>query len=132
MGMRPQDMQRLMQQAQQMQAQLQSAQAELASQEFKGSAGGGVVTATVLGSGKVVSVEIDPSVIDPEDPEMLGDLVTAAVNAAIDTASAAAESQMGGLTEVEALKSWTPMLVVLGVTGMITTVILAIILPMAN
>lgn len=99
MGMRPQDLQRLMQQAQQMQAQLQSAQAELATQEFRGSAGGGVVTATVLGSGKVVSVEISPSVIDPDDPEMLGDLVTAAVNAAIDTASAAAESQMGGLTD---------------------------------
>ena len=98
MGMRPQDLQRLMQQAQQMQAQLQSAQAELATQEFTGSAGGGVVTATVLGSGKVVSVAIDPSVIDPEDPEMLGDLVTAAVNAAIDTASAAAESQMGDVT----------------------------------
>ncbi len=97
MGMQPPDLQRLMQQAQQMQAQLQSAQADLAQQTFEGSAGGGVVTATVLGSGKVVSVTISPEVIDPDDAEMLGDLVTAAVNAALEVAGNAANDQLGGL-----------------------------------
>lgn len=97
--MNPQDLQRLMQQAQEMQAQLQSAQAELAQQVFEGSAGGGMVKATVLGSGKVVSVEVSPEVIDPNDAEMLGDLVTAAVNAALDNAARAANSQLGGLAD---------------------------------
>ncbi len=86
-----------MQQAQQMQAQLQSAQADLAQQTFEGSAGGGVVKAVVLGSGRVVSVDISPEVIDPSDPEMLGDLVTAAINAALDVAGQAANDQIGGL-----------------------------------
>jgi len=92
------DINQLMAQAQQLQAQMAAAQAELADQSFVGSAGGGVVTATVLGSGKVVSVEIDPEVIDPSDPEMLGDLVTAAVNSALDAAAKAAGDQLGGMT----------------------------------
>lgn len=98
MGMNPNDMRRLMQQAQKMQQELASAQAELAEQEFEGSAGGGVVKATVRGSGEVVRVDIDPSVIDPEDAEMLGDLVTAAVNAALGTVSDAAQNQIGDVT----------------------------------
>ena len=98
MGMRPQDMRKLMQHAQQMQEQLAAAQDELASATFEGSAGGGVVKATVTGSNEVVSVEIDPSVIDPDDPEMLGDLVVAAVNQAMKTAADAAEQSLGGLT----------------------------------
>ena len=61
------------------------------------SAGGGVVKATVTGSNEIVSVEIDPSVIDPEDPEMLGDLVVAAVNQAIKNAADAAQQSLGGL-----------------------------------
>jgi len=56
------------------------------------------VKATVTGGGSIVSVDIDPSVIDPEDPEMLGDLVVAAVNQALGTASGAAERQMGTVT----------------------------------
>ena len=98
MGMNPNDMRRLMQQAQKMQEELASAQADLAEKEVEGSAGGGVVKATVRGSGEVVRVDIDPSVIDPEDAEMLGDLVTAAVNAALGTVSDAAQSQIGDLT----------------------------------
>jgi len=90
-------MRKLMQQAQQMQEQLAAAQDELASATFEGSAGGGVVKATVTGSNEVVSVEIDPSVIDPEDPEMLGDLVVAAVNQAIKNAADAAQQSLGGL-----------------------------------
>lgn len=97
MGMNPKDLQRMMQQAQQMQEQMASAQDELATKEFEGSAGGGVVKAVVAGSGSLVSVEIDPSVIDPEDPELLGDLVVAAVNQASSAAQQAAEDAMGGI-----------------------------------
>ncbi|NOY56855.1 MAG: YbaB/EbfC family nucleoid-associated protein [Actinobacteria bacterium] len=96
--MRPQDMRKLMQQAQQMQERMASVQQQLAETKFEGSAGGGVVKATVTGGGSIVSVDIDPSVIDPEDPEMLGDLVVAAVNQALEAASGAAEQQMGTVT----------------------------------
>lgn len=98
MTQRPPDMGQLMKQAQKMQEQLAAAQADLASREFQGSAGGGVVTATVKGSGEVLAVNIDPSVIDPDDPEMLGDLVVAAVNSALHSVSEVAAEQMGGLT----------------------------------
>ncbi len=91
-------MRKLMEQAQKMQQDLASAQAALAEQEFEGSAGGGVVKATVRGSGEVVRVDIDPSVIDPDDAEFLGDLVAAAVNAALNNVAAAAQSQMGDVT----------------------------------
>ena len=97
MGMNPNDMRRLMQQAQKMQEELASAQADLAEQEFAGSAGGGVVKAVVRGSGELVSVEFDPAVLDPDDPEMAGDLVVAAVNAALKMASDDAGAAMGGL-----------------------------------
>jgi len=96
--MRPQDMRKLMQQAQQMQEQMASVQQDLAETHFEGSAGGGVVKATVKGDGGIVSVDIDPSVIDPDDPEMLGDLVVAAVNQALEAASGAAQQQMGNVT----------------------------------
>lgn len=91
------NMQQLMKQAQQMQEQLMAAQAELAEMTFEGSAGGGVVKAIVKGANELVSVQIAPDVIDPSDPEMLGDLVVAAVNGAMRAAAEAAESQMGGL-----------------------------------
>ena len=81
-----------------MQEQLQSAQAELAERQFEGTSGGGVVKATVKGSGEVLAVDIDPSVIDPDDAEMLGDLVVAAINAALSNVSDVAAEQMGGLT----------------------------------
>ncbi|MBK5267537.1 MAG: YbaB/EbfC family nucleoid-associated protein [Acidimicrobiia bacterium] len=98
MTQRPPDMRQLMKQAQKMQEQLATAQAELAEREFQGSAGGGVVTAIVKGSGEVLTVNIDPSVIDPDDPEMLGDLVVAAINTALRGVSDVAAEQMGGLT----------------------------------
>jgi hypothetical protein len=91
-------MRKLMEQAQQMQEELAAAQGELASATFEGTSGGGVVKATVTGSNEVVSVEIEPSVIDPDDPEMLGDLVVAAVNQAMKAAAEAAEQSLGGLT----------------------------------
>jgi DNA-binding YbaB/EbfC family protein len=91
-------MRQLMQQAQQMQEQLQQTQADLAARTYEATAGGGVVKAVVRGSGELVSVEFDPAVLDPEDPEMAGDLVVAAVNAALHKASEDAGSAMGGLT----------------------------------
>lgn len=73
------DLSSLMAQAQQMQQQLMAAQDELAKAEVTGTAGGGLVRATVTGAGEVVGLQIDPSAIDPEDPEGLADLVLAAI-----------------------------------------------------
>lgn len=94
----PKDLRNLMQQAQQMQAAMAEKQAEVADKTFSGSAGGGVVTAVVKGSGELVSVEFDPSVLDPDDPELVGDLVVAAVNAAMASANEDMSSALGGLT----------------------------------
>lgn len=79
-----------------MQAEMQKAQAELETQTFTASAGGGVVTAVVTGGGDLVSIEFDPSVLDPEDPELVADLVVAAVNQALAAAHDAAASAVGG------------------------------------
>ncbi len=91
------DMRQLMRQAQKMQEQMMAAQAELATKEFEGTAGGGVVKAIVSGSQELLSVEIASEVIDPSDPEMLQDLVVAAVNAAMKQVAAAAGETMGGM-----------------------------------
>jgi nucleoid-associated protein EbfC len=91
------DMRQLMRQAQKMQEQMMAAQAELATKEFEGTAGGGVVKAIVSGSQELLSVEIATEVIDPADPEMLQDLVVAAVNAAMKQVAAAAGETMGGM-----------------------------------
>jgi DNA-binding YbaB/EbfC family protein len=93
----PNDMRQLMQQAQQMQAQIEAAQAELSVKTYEGTAGGGVVKAVVRGSGELVSVDFDPDVLDPDDPEMAGDLVVAAVNQALAAASDDAADSMGGV-----------------------------------
>jgi DNA-binding YbaB/EbfC family protein len=90
-------MRKLMEQAQQMQEQMVQQQEQLAAQTFEGTAGGGVVKAIVTGSGSVISIEIDPEVIDPEDAEMLGDLVVAATNQALSAAHEAAQAGMGGI-----------------------------------
>ena len=92
------DMRQIMQQAQEMQEQLAKAQAELAERRFQGSAGGGMVTATVTGGPELVEVKISPEVVDPDDVEMLEDLVVAAVRQAMDGAVEAANSEIGGLT----------------------------------
>ena len=90
-------MRKLMQQAQQMQEQMVAHQEQLAAQTFQGTAGGGVVKATVTGSGSLVSIEIDPEGIDPQDPEMLGDLIVAAANQALAAANEAAQAGVGGI-----------------------------------
>jgi hypothetical protein len=94
----PKDMRQLMQQAQKMQEEMQKAQANLSERTYAGTAGGGAVKAVVKGTGDLVSVEFDPSVLDPEDPEMAGDLVVAAVNNALKQAADDAGAAMGGLT----------------------------------
>jgi DNA-binding YbaB/EbfC family protein len=90
-------MQQLMKQAQKMQEQLMAAQAELADAQVEGSAGGGMVKATVSGSGELVSLTIDPSVVDPEDVETLTDLVVAAVRDASRAAQELTAEKMGPL-----------------------------------
>lgn len=92
------DMRRIMQQAQKMQDELAKVQAKMAEREFEGSAGGGMVTAKVNGGPELIEVKIDPAVIDPDDAEMLEDLVLAAVRQAMDAAVEAASNHLGGLT----------------------------------
>ena len=88
-------MAQLMKQAQKMQQQLEEAQAELAATQVTGTAGGGLVTATVTGSGELVSLTIDPKVVDPEDVETLQDLVVAAVRDANRAVGKLAAEKMG-------------------------------------
>lgn len=91
------DMQQILAQAQRMQEQLLSAQEELADAEVTGSAGGGLVTATVSGAGELKSLVIDPKAVDPEDTETLADLVVAAVRDASGKAQQLAADKMGPL-----------------------------------
>ncbi len=92
-------MQQLLQQAQKMQQELTAAQEELARTQVKGTAGGGLVTATVSGSGELLALEISPEAVDPEDTETLGDLIVAAVRDASRAASEMAVRVMGPLAE---------------------------------
>src|ERR671922_2321783 len=91
------DMDKLMQQMGQMQAQVQQAQDELAKETIEATAGGGMVTVTANGAGEIKQIKIDPKAIDPSDPEMLEDMVVAAVNEAIRSARSLMESKLGGL-----------------------------------
>ena len=88
----------MIKQAQKMQQDMQRMQAELEQKEYTAQAGGGVVSATVTGRHELKSVTIDPEAVDPDDVEMLQDLVVAAVNEAMRAASADAASAMGQLT----------------------------------
>jgi DNA-binding YbaB/EbfC family protein len=91
-------MQQLMKQAQQMQQQLASAQAQIAATELIGTAGGGLVTAAMLGSGEVTSLTISPAAVDPDDIESLQDLVVAALRDARRQLEVLSEATMGPLT----------------------------------
>lgn len=88
----------MMRQLQQMQAQMESTQTEVEESVFSATAGGGMVTAQVNGKKELLSIKIDPQVVDPEDVEMLEDLVTAAINEALGKASKTMEDKMGALT----------------------------------
>ena len=93
------NMQQLMKQAQKMQQQLMEAQSKLAETEVTGTAGGGLVTAVVTGSGDVVSVKIDAKAVDPDDVESLEDLVVAAIRDAAKNAAELQQTTMGPLAD---------------------------------
>ncbi|MFD3356373.1 YbaB/EbfC family nucleoid-associated protein [Streptomyces fradiae] len=93
------NMQQLLQQAQKMQQDLARAQEELAGMEVEGQAGGGLVKATVTGSGELRGLVIDPKAVDPEDTETLADLVVAAVQAANDNAHRLQQEKLGPLAQ---------------------------------
>ena len=88
----------MMKQVQKMQADMAKMQEELAAKTYTAAAGGGVVTAEVNGQHQLVSVTIDPEAVDPEDVEMLQDMVVAAVNEAMRTAEADAANSMRSIT----------------------------------
>jgi len=90
-------MQQLMKQAQQMQQQMMAAQSELADLEVEGHAGGGLVRATMSGSGELKTLVIDPKSVDPDDVETLQDLIVAAVRDAARAASDLTQEKMGPL-----------------------------------
>ncbi len=92
------NIQQLMKQAQKMQQDMQKKQAELNETEFTAQAGGGMVTVTVYGTKQVKSIELKPEIVDPDDIEMLQDLIVAGVNAAIKEASDTVEREIGKLT----------------------------------
>lgn len=98
----PGNMQGMLKQAQKMQEDMAALQEELDVREYSASSGGGAVSATVDGKHKVTKLEIKPEVVDPEDVEMLADLVMAAVNEAIRQAAETSEAEMskisGGLS----------------------------------
>jgi DNA-binding YbaB/EbfC family protein len=91
------DINKLMQQAQQMQQQMAQAQEQLASETVEASAGGGLVTVRATGNGDITEIKIDPKAIDPVDPELLEDLVLAAVNEALRSAQSLAQSRLGAM-----------------------------------
>ena len=88
----------MMKQAQKMQQEMLKMQQEMETKTYEATAGGGVVTASVNGKHELVSIVIDPEAVDPEDVEMLQDLVVAAVNEATRKADADAASSMQKLT----------------------------------
>lgn len=97
-GMGGGNMNNMIRQAQKMQQDMLKAQEELEARTYEAGAGGGVVTATVSGKKELVSVAIDPEAVDPDDVEMLQDLIVAAVNEALRRAADDASSQMSKLT----------------------------------
>ena len=88
----------MMKQAQKMQAKMAAMQEELKNEVLEASAGGGTVKVTITGDLQVRSIVIDPAAIDPDDADMLQDLVTAAVNEAIRSAQELAGRRMGEIT----------------------------------
>ena len=97
-GTMPGNMNNLMKQAQRMQRQMEEGQKELETREFTASAGGGAVEVTVSGKKEVLKVKLTEEVVDPEDIEMLQDLIVAATNEALKQADEANEAMMGKMT----------------------------------
>jgi DNA-binding YbaB/EbfC family protein len=91
------DMNKMLREAQRMQEELAKAQEDAAKEVVEATAGGGMVTVKANGAGEVVDITIDPRAIDPDDPELLADMVQAAVNEALRSAQGLMQSKMSGL-----------------------------------
>jgi DNA-binding YbaB/EbfC family protein len=89
------DFNKMMEQVQQMQAQMQQAQEELKNETVEATAGGGMVKVVATGGGEIKEITIDPKAIDPDDPEMLADMVVAAVNEALRSSQSLIEAKLG-------------------------------------
>ena len=92
------NMNQMLKQAQKMQEDMQNLQADLEQREYTATSGGGLVEVTVDGTHLIKSIKISPDAIDPDDSEMLEDLVTVAVNEAISNAIKTSEEEMGAIT----------------------------------
>jgi len=97
-GGMPGNMNNLMKQAQRMQRQMEEQQKELETKEFEATAGGGAVTVKISGKREVVSVKLAPEVVDPDDIEMLEDLIVAATNEALRKVEEDSSAMMNSLT----------------------------------
>ncbi len=97
-GAMPGNMSNLMKQAQRMQRQMEEGQKELETKEFTAAAGGGAVEVTVTGKKEIVKIQLSEEVVDPEDIEMLQDLIVAATNEALRKADEANAEMMGKMT----------------------------------
>lgn len=91
------NIQKMMKQAQAMQKQIGKMQAELADKEYEGTAGGGMVTVTINGKGELTKLKLDKSIVDPEDTEVLEDLIVAAFNKAKEDADSASNDAMSDM-----------------------------------
>lgn len=98
MGGGPQNMNAMLRQAQKMQADMEELQADLDSREYDISTGGGVVKIKINGKKEVLSMELSPDIVDPDDIETLTDILTAAVNEAIKTVEKTNADEMGKVT----------------------------------
>ncbi len=94
----PPNMQQMMKQVQQMQADMAKAQEELKHESVEASAGGGMVTVKVSGELEILELKIDPDAVDPDDVELLQDMVQAAANEALRSAQELAANKMGAVT----------------------------------
>ena len=92
------NMNQMLKQAQKMQEDMANLQADLETREYTATSGGGMVEVTVDGKHNIKSLKINPDIIDPDDVEMIEDLVTVAVNEAISNAAKTAEEEMGAIT----------------------------------
>ncbi len=91
-------MNQMLRQAQKMQEDMAVLQEDLENREYSATSGGGLIEVTVDGKHKIKSLKIKPEAVDPDDAEMLEDLITVAVNEAIENAAKTAEQEMGAIT----------------------------------
>lgn len=97
-GKKNNDFNSLMKQAQKMQVEMEKAQKELETKTFEGQSGGGAVTVELNGKKEMISIEIEPDAADPDDIEMLQDLIVAAYNTALEKVDEETQKKMGGIT----------------------------------